>query len=139
MQVMYVMKAEMGALRRALQQEGICVDAPYQKKNKEQHINGSQKSKFAGIAKKANWSKNVASRSLAPGKIPQALSDSDSEDEPHESSNMAVAERSTQIESREPKISKPESRSAEEGLTKNFRSIALPLTPSQPEMQWLRK
>ena len=33
------------------------------------------------------------SRSLVPDKIqvPQALSDSDSEDEPHESSNMAVA------------------------------------------------
>jgi hypothetical protein len=91
MQVMYDMKAEMDALRRALQQAGICVEAPYQKKNKEQHINGSQKSKFAGIAKKANRSKNVASRSLAHGKIPQAFSDSDSEDEPDESSNMAVA------------------------------------------------
>ncbi len=31
------------------------------------------------------------SRSLVPDKIPQALSDSDSEDEPHESSNMAEA------------------------------------------------
>ncbi len=39
MQVMYDMKAEMGVLRKALQQEGICVDAPHQKKNKEQHIN----------------------------------------------------------------------------------------------------
>jgi hypothetical protein len=91
MQVMCDMKAEMGALRSALQQAGICVDAPHQKKNKEQHINGSQKPKFAGIAKKANRSKNVASRSLAPDKKPNALSDSDSEDEPHESSNMAVA------------------------------------------------
>ncbi len=71
-QVMYDMKAEMGALCRALQQAGICVEAPYQKKNKEQHINGRKKSKFAGIAKKANRSKNVASRSLAPGKIPRA-------------------------------------------------------------------
>ncbi len=67
MQVMYDMKAEMGALRQALQQAGICVDDPYQKKNKEQHMNGSQKPKFAGIAKKANWSEEVASRSLAPG------------------------------------------------------------------------
>ncbi len=71
MQVMYDMKAKMGALRRALQRAGICVDAPYQKKNKEQHINGSQKPKFAGIAKKANWKKKIASRSLVPGKIPQ--------------------------------------------------------------------
>jgi hypothetical protein len=38
-----------------------------------------------------NVCKKVASRFLAPGKIPSALSDSDSEDEPHESSNMAVA------------------------------------------------
>jgi hypothetical protein len=66
MQVMYDMKAEMGALRRALQQAGICVDAPYQKKNKEQHINGSQKLKFAGIAKKAIRNKKVASRSRLP-------------------------------------------------------------------------
>jgi hypothetical protein len=63
MQVMYDMKAEMGALRRALQQAGIRVDAPYQKKTKEQHINRSQKQKFAGIAKKANRSKKVAYRS----------------------------------------------------------------------------
>ncbi len=56
MQVMYDMKAEMGALRQALHQAGICVDAPYSKKNKEQPINGSQKPKFAGIAKRANQS-----------------------------------------------------------------------------------
>jgi hypothetical protein len=55
MQVMYDMKAEMGALRLALQLAGICLDAPYNKKNKEQHINGSQEPKFAGIAKKASW------------------------------------------------------------------------------------
>jgi hypothetical protein len=61
------------------------------KKNREQHINGSQKPKSAGFAKKANQSKNVASRPLVPDKIPQALSESDSEDEPHESSNMEVA------------------------------------------------
>ena len=61
MQVMYDMKAEMGALRRALQIAGICVDAPYNKKNKEQPINRSQKPKFAGIAKRANRSKNIAS------------------------------------------------------------------------------
>ncbi len=73
MQVMYDMTAEMGALRRALQQAGICVDAPYQKKNKEQHINGSQKQKFSGIAKKANGSKNVASRSLVPDKYHKLL------------------------------------------------------------------
>jgi hypothetical protein len=35
--------------------------------------------------------------------------------------------KSTQTESREPKISKSESRSAVEDLTKNFRNIALPL------------
>ncbi len=69
----------------------VYADAPHQKKYKEQHINGRQKQQFAGIAKKANRSKNVASRSLVPDKIPQAFSDSDSEDEPHESSNMAVA------------------------------------------------
>jgi hypothetical protein len=91
MQVMYDMKAEMGALRRALQLAGICVDAPYNKKNKEQHINGSQKPKFAGIAKKTSWKKKIVSRSLVQGKIPQDHSDSDSEDGPHESSNMAVA------------------------------------------------
>ncbi len=91
MPVMYDMKAEMGVLRRALQQAAIYLDAPHQKKNKVQHINGSQKPKFARIAKKAYLSKNVASRSLVLDKIPQALSDSDSEDEPHESSNMAVA------------------------------------------------
>jgi hypothetical protein len=91
MQVMYDMKAEMGALRRAFQQAGICVDAPHQKKNKEQHMNRNQKAKFAGIAKKANQSKNVVSRSLVPDKIPRALSDSDSKDELHESRNMAVA------------------------------------------------
>ncbi len=39
MQVMYGMKAEMGALRQALQLACICVDAPYNKKNKEQHTN----------------------------------------------------------------------------------------------------
>jgi hypothetical protein len=50
MQVMYDMKAEMGALRRALQQAGICVNHPHQKNHKEQHINRSQKPKFAGIA-----------------------------------------------------------------------------------------
>ncbi len=91
MQVIYDVKAEMVALLRALQQAGICVDSPHQKKNKEQHINGSQKPKFAGIAKKTNRSKNNSSRSLVPDKIPQALSDSDSEDEPHARSNMAVA------------------------------------------------
>ncbi len=83
MQVMYDMKAEIGALRRALQQAGICVDDPHQKNHTEQHINGSQKPKFAGIAKKANQSKNTVSRSLVPDhKLPQALSaiDSDSED-----------------------------------------------------------
>jgi hypothetical protein len=125
MQVMYDMKAEMGALRRAFQQAGIsvdsphkrkvlfifitkkaynmlcgkgrvrtqdlgyqaerydhcttrqvCVDGPYQKNPKEQRINGSQKPKFTGIAKKANRSKNIASRSLVPDRIPQTLSDS---------------------------------------------------------------
>jgi hypothetical protein len=65
MQVMYDMKAEMGALRRALHQAGICVDAPYNKKNKEQPINGSQKSKFAGIAKRANRSKRIAAEAHA--------------------------------------------------------------------------
>ncbi len=39
MKVMYDMKAEMGALRRALHQAGICADAPYNKKSKEQPIN----------------------------------------------------------------------------------------------------
>jgi hypothetical protein len=48
------------------------------------------KPEFAGIAKKTNWKKKIASRSLVPGKIPQDHSDSDSEVEPHESSNMAV-------------------------------------------------
>jgi hypothetical protein len=47
--------------------------------------------------------------------------------------------RSTQTESQEPKISKPESRSAEEDLTMKYRNTALPLITSQPEMQWLRK
>jgi hypothetical protein len=93
MQVMYDMKAEMGALRRALHQAGICVDAPHNKKNKEQPINGSQKPKFAGIAKRANWSKNIASRSFVPNKVPTTVEDTDSEDEPHEISNMAVAVR----------------------------------------------
>jgi hypothetical protein len=45
--VMYDMKSEMGALRRALHQAGICVDAPYNRKNKEQHINGRKNPKFA--------------------------------------------------------------------------------------------
>ena len=57
MQVMYYMKAEMGALRQAIHIAGICVDVPYNKKNEEQPINGSQKTKFAGIAKKVNRSK----------------------------------------------------------------------------------
>jgi hypothetical protein len=70
MQVMYDMKAEMGALRQALQQAGICVDAPHQKKNKEQHIKGSQKSKFAGVAKKAN--RRSGARALRPGLKPLA-------------------------------------------------------------------
>ena len=91
MQVMYDMKAEMGALRRALHQAGICVDAPYNKKSKEQPINGSQKPKFAGIAKRANRSKKIASKSLVPNRIPSTVTDTDSEDEPHEISNMAVA------------------------------------------------
>jgi hypothetical protein len=52
MQVMYKMKAEMGALCRALQQAGLHVDDPYQTRIKVQHINGSQKSNFAGITKK---------------------------------------------------------------------------------------
>jgi hypothetical protein len=91
MQVMYDMKPEMGALRRALHVAGICVDAPCNKKNKEQPINGSQKPKFAGIAKRANRSKKVASRSLVPDKLPTSITDTDSEDESHESSNMAVA------------------------------------------------
>jgi hypothetical protein len=93
MQVMYDMKAEMAALRRALHQAGICVDAPYNKKNKEQPINGSQKPKFAGIAKRANRSKKIASKSLVPNRIPSTVTDTDSEDEPHEISNMAVAVR----------------------------------------------
>jgi hypothetical protein len=93
MKVMYDMKAEMGALRRALHQAGICVDAPYNKKNKEQPINGSQKPKFAGIAKRANRSKKIASKSLVPDRIPTTATDTDSEDEPHEISNMAVAVR----------------------------------------------
>jgi hypothetical protein len=77
------------------------VDTIYNKKNKEQHINGSQEEKFAGIAKKTSWKKKIASRFLVPGKIPQDHSDSDSEDEPHESSNMAVAmERRVPINSR---------------------------------------
>ncbi len=63
MQAMYDMKAEMGALRQALHVAGICVEAPYHKKNKEQPINRSQKTKFAGIAKRANRSKKVASTS----------------------------------------------------------------------------
>jgi hypothetical protein len=62
LQVMYDMKAEMDALCRALQQAGICVDAPHQNKTKEQHINGNQKSKFVRIAKKVNWSKNTATK-----------------------------------------------------------------------------
>ncbi len=91
MQVMYNMKAEMGSLRRALHVAGICVEAPYNKKNKEQPINGRQKPKFAGIAKRANRSKKVASKSLVPDQLPTSITDTDSEDEPHESSNMAVA------------------------------------------------
>ncbi len=91
MQVMYDMKAEMGALRRALYQAGICVDASYNKKNKEQPTNGIQKPKFEGIAKRANRSKKIASRSLVPNKLPTSITDTDSEDEPHEISNMAVA------------------------------------------------
>jgi hypothetical protein len=91
--VMYDMKAEMGALRRALHQEGTCVDAPYNKKNKEQHIKRSQKPKFAGIAKKENRSKKIASKSFVPDRIPTTNTDTDSEDEPHEISNMAVAVR----------------------------------------------
>ena len=74
-QVMYDMKAEIGALRQALHQAGICVDAPYNKKNKEQPINGSQKPKFAGIAKRANRSKNIASRSFVPNKVPTFVED----------------------------------------------------------------
>ncbi len=67
MQVMYDMKAEMGALCRALHQAGICIDVPYNKKNKEQPINRSQKPKFAGIAKRANQTNNV-------GALAQSLS-----------------------------------------------------------------
>jgi hypothetical protein len=91
MQAMYDMKAEMGALCRALQKAGICIDAPHQKKTKEQQLNGNQKSKFVGIAKKVNRSKNIASRSVVPDKVPHQLSDTDFEDKPHESSNVAVA------------------------------------------------
>ncbi len=76
------MKAEMGALLRALQQAGICIDAPYQKKTKKQHINGNQKSKLVGIAKKVHRSKNIAVRSLNPDKVSTHLSDSDSKDDP---------------------------------------------------------
>ncbi len=157
-QVMYDMKAEMGALRRALHQAGICVDAPYNKKNKEQPINGSQKPKFAGIAKRANRSKMIASKSLVPDKIPTSIADTDSEDEPHEISNMAVAvrrkvpmnpraltrsadlhgiTRSDHVRARA--MAEEYARSAEEDLTMKYRNITLPLITPQPEMQWLRK
>ncbi len=95
MQITLDVKAEKGAL----QQTGVCIEsAPNQKKdlnkeNLEKPINANQKSKFAGIAKKTNSRKKIASRSLVPGKVPVHCSDSDSDSEPHESSNMAIAVR----------------------------------------------
>jgi hypothetical protein len=62
MQVMYDMKAEMVALRLALQQAGICVKAPYQKKNKEQHVHGSQEQSLLGSPRK-----RTGARTLRPG------------------------------------------------------------------------
>jgi hypothetical protein len=60
MKIMYDMKAEMGALNRALPQAGICVDnAPYQTKKLEQLNKGNQKSKFTGIAKNINQCKKM--------------------------------------------------------------------------------
>jgi hypothetical protein len=81
MQFMYDMKAETGALRRALQIAGICVEAP-----RTRSITSTE----ARSRSLLEWKKTIASRSLVPGKIPQDPSDSDSEDESHEISNMAV-------------------------------------------------
>jgi hypothetical protein len=72
------MKTEKGALRRALQQAGICIEPAPNQRNKEQPINGNQKCKIAEIAKKTNRSKKFPSRSRVLVEVLITCPDSDS-------------------------------------------------------------
>ena len=75
-QAVFDMKAEMGCMRKALSNTGITIErSPNVQKPREQHINGKQKNKFVGAAKK-NKPSRIAHRSLMPV---TELSDSDDE------------------------------------------------------------
>jgi hypothetical protein len=81
MQVVFDMKAEMGCMRKAMINAGMSFDkSPNEPRIREQFVNGKQKNKFAGAAKKNKASK-VAQRSLTLHDKNE-LTDSDDEDQP---------------------------------------------------------
>ena len=75
------MKAEMGCMRKALINAGMSFEkSPNVQKPREQFVNGKQKKKFAGAAKK-NKSSRIAQRSLVPVRD-NKLSDTDDDPQP---------------------------------------------------------
>ena len=82
MQVVFDMKAEMGCMRKAMVNAGMSFDkSPNEPKPREHFVNGKQKNKFAGTAKK-NKSSRIAQRSLVIVHDKIELSDSDDENQP---------------------------------------------------------
>ena len=76
------MKAEMGCMRKGLVIASISVEkSPNVQKTHEQFVNGKQKNKFAGTAKK-NQSSKIHKRSLVRVEHGDAVSDSDDDPQP---------------------------------------------------------
>ena len=92
MQVVFDMKAEMGCMRKAMVNAGMSFDkSPNEPKPREHFVNGKQKNKFAGTAKK-NKSSRIAQRSLVIVHDKIELSDSDDENQP-DYGGMAILAR----------------------------------------------
>ena len=82
MQAVFNMKAETGCMRKAMVNAGISFEkSPNVQKPRERFVNGRQKNKFTGTAKK-NKSSEIDQRSLAPIKYRTEASDSDDDPQP---------------------------------------------------------
>ena len=85
-------------MRKALSNAGIIIErSPNVQKPREQFVNGKQKKKFAGTAKK-NKSSRMAQRSLVPVNKTE-LSDSDDDNQP-EYGNMAIVTKPKHVSPR---------------------------------------
>ena len=86
-QVVFDMKAEMGSMRKALLEGGISFErSPKATKPRDQVLNGKQKTRFAGTAKK-NKADKISQRSLVRVQPRDQVSDSEDDNYP---SNLSV-------------------------------------------------